>query len=97
MIFHTDQARAGHTGLRGSDGPANHVPGLCACLTYKLVRSLKSFSLSSVIRLFCRSRNFVSRGIFFGTSVRPEDETKENREGSHTPLNASVSDCEPTP
>lgn len=74
-----------------------NVTRLCLSLTYRLVRPLKSFSLSSVIRLFCRSRNLVSGGIFFGTSVRPEDKTNKNTEGNHTPLNASMDDCEPTP
>ena len=55
-----------------------------ASLTYKLVRPAKSFSLSSVMRLFCRSRNLVSRGIFFGTSLRPEDKTSKNTAGGIT-------------
>lgn len=74
-----------------------NVTRLCVSLTYKLERPLKSFSLSSVMRLFCRSRNLVSGGIFLGTSVRPEDKTNKNTEGNHSPLNASVGDWEPPP
>lgn len=70
---------------------------LCVSLTYKLVRPLKSFSFSSVIRLFCKSRNLVSGGIFLGTSVKPKDKTNKNREESHPPLNASLGESQPTP
>lgn len=102
-IFHTTEADTiwaelfTHPWEVTAEKDIMNVIRLYVSLTYKLPSPLKSSSLSSVIRLFCRSRNLVSGGIFFGTSVRPEDKTNKNTEGNHTPLNAPMDDCEPTP
>lgn len=57
----------------------NRPNGGETCLTCSPLRFLKSFSLISVILLFCRSSSVASSGMFSGMVLRPNGKMKVNR------------------